>query len=92
MSRKIRLNFIFEGQVQGVGFRASTLNLSGAFEVTGTVENLEDGTVKMVAEGTEDELEAFLKDIQRRLGRYIRATRRDEFPATGEFEEFSIRY
>jgi acylphosphatase len=92
MSRKIRLHLIFEGQVQGVGFRASTLHISTSFDVKGTVENLENGAVQMVVEGAEDELNVFLKEIQHRLGRYIRSIRRDEFPATGEFDEFSIRY
>ena len=47
---KIRATLIFKGHVQGVGFRASTLHISEAFEVTGTVENLPDGTVRVIAE------------------------------------------
>ena len=54
---------IFEGRVQGVGFRYTTKDLAKGFEVCGTVKNLPDGTVELEVMGESEEVEAFLKEI-----------------------------
>ncbi|MEL7496821.1 MAG: acylphosphatase [Planctomycetota bacterium] len=54
---------IFSGLVQGVGFRFNAHQVSERFSVAGTIENLPDGTVKLVAQGTRSELEAFVHAI-----------------------------
>ena len=51
---------IFEGRVQGVGFRYTTKDIAKGFEVCGTVKNLTDGTVELEVMGERDEVEAFL--------------------------------
>jgi acylphosphatase len=61
---KVRLRIFYSGRVQGVGFRYSTRSVATGFEVTGTVRNLADGRVELVAEGTRDELEAFRRAVQ----------------------------
>lgn len=54
---------IFEGRVQGVGFRYTTKDLAKGFEVCGTIKNLVDGTVELEIMGEREEVEAFLKEI-----------------------------
>lgn len=82
----------FHGRVQGVGFRYTACRLAERFDVTGTVKNLADGSVEIVAEGTADEIDAFLKAIQREMGRHIRnMTSQDGFP-TGQWEDFHVEY
>jgi acylphosphatase len=54
---------IFEGRVQGVGFRYTTKDLAKGFEVCGTVKNLTDGTVELEVMGASEEVEAFIKEI-----------------------------
>ncbi len=54
---------IFEGRVQGVGFRYTTKDIAKGFEVCGTVKNLPEGTVEMEVMGEREEVEAFLKEI-----------------------------
>ncbi|MGE9270383.1 MAG: acylphosphatase [Verrucomicrobiales bacterium] len=54
---------IFEGRVQGVGFRYTCKDLAKGFEVVGTVRNLEDGTVALEVGGESSEVEAFLNEI-----------------------------
>ena len=54
---------IFEGRVQGVGFRYTVKEIAMGFDVTGWVKNLNDGTVELHINGEEEELEEFLKEI-----------------------------
>ena len=50
MSRE-RRRIYYSGRVQGVGFRFSTQRLASGFAVAGSVKNLRDGRVEVVAEG-----------------------------------------
>ena len=47
--------FIF-GRVQGVGFRFFTLQQAGKLGIKGTVRNCIDGSVEVIARGTEDQI------------------------------------
>ncbi len=61
------------------------------FEVSGTVRNLPDGRVELVAEGTRDELEAFRRAIQDlEVGGLIRQEEADWSEASGVFRGFEI--
>jgi len=62
----------FEGRVQGVGFRVQTLAVARGFEVSGTVQNLVDGRVYVLAEGEEREVRDFIKELQLEMEPYIR--------------------
>jgi acylphosphatase len=81
---------LYEGTVQGVGFRYTTRRIASQFAITGFVRNLRDGRVELVAEGSPDELERLLSAIGEQLGEYIRQTRVTVGPATGRFREFGI--
>ena len=48
------------GRVQGVAFRASTVEHARAHGVTGWVRNLADGSVELEAQGDDAALTAFL--------------------------------
>jgi len=54
---------IFEGRVQGVGFRYTVKDLSRGFDVCGWVKNLADGSVEMQVMGDAPEVECFIKEI-----------------------------
>ena len=54
----------FRGRVQGVGFRYTCKSVSERFAVVGWVKNLADGSVELLAEGEQAELEAFLQAVQ----------------------------
>jgi len=61
------------------------------FDVTGTVRNLDDGRVEMVAEGERHELEEFLKGIQDSdVGAFIRGEEKTWSEAKNEFRGFEI--
>ena len=62
----------YSGNVQGVGFRYTVKSVATGFEVTGTVRNLPDGRVELVAEGARGELDAFRQAIRDEgLGHFI---------------------
>ena len=64
-----RLQVIYSGRVHGVGFRYTAKMTARGFDVTGTVRNLSDGTVELIAEGARPELEAFREAVRMRTPR-----------------------
>lgn len=81
----VRYTVHFAGRVQGVGFRYNTVDVARRFPVAGTVQNLPDRRVRLVAEGEPADLDAFLTALQQRMAGHIRETLLDRSPATGEF-------
>ena len=68
--RQVRVRF--EGEVQGVGFRYAARSIANQMGVAGGIENLNDGSVQLIAEGPEDVLKRLLLQIRTsRLGPYI---------------------
>jgi len=51
-----RLTFMVAGKIQGVFFRVNTVKLAQKLGLTGFVQNLSSGQVKIVAEGPEEKL------------------------------------
>ena len=92
VDEKVRARVVFRGMVQGVGFRYTTRSIASGYAVTGYVENEPDGSVELVAEGRREEVEAFIEEVSRRMGRYIRDRQVERGPARGEFDDFSIRF
>jgi len=58
-----RLTAYVSGTVQKVGYRARVMDFAKMLGLTGTAENLDDGRVKIVAEGEEDKLKWFEEAI-----------------------------
>ena len=54
-----RMTILYSGRVQGVGFRYTTKTVATGYDLTGTVRNLPDGRVELIAEGRREELEDF---------------------------------
>jgi len=59
----IARQIIFEGRVQGVGFRYTCRELAKGFDLVGFAKNLPDGTVQLVLQGDSDEIEEYLDEI-----------------------------
>lgn len=53
------MHAIVQGRVQGVGFRAATLEAAQELGLGGWVRNRADGTVEVLASGNDDQLSAF---------------------------------
>ncbi|OPY57298.1 MAG: Acylphosphatase [Methanosaeta sp. PtaU1.Bin112] len=58
-----RLTAYVSGQVQRTGYRARIVDTARTLGLNGTVENLEDGRVKIMAEGDDDKLKWFEEAI-----------------------------
>jgi acylphosphatase len=90
MKRERVTNF-YSGRVRGVGFRYTVKTTATGFEVTGTVRNLDDGRVEMIAEGRKGELDEFLKAIRdSEVGRFIRNEQTSWSDAKNEYRGFEI--
>jgi len=86
-----RMQIYYAGRVQGVGFRYTAKTVALGFEVTGTVRNLSDGRVELIAEGERAELEEFRRAIQdSEIGALIRNEDLSWGEATGGFRGFEI--
>lgn len=73
---------IFEGRVQGVGFRYTVKDLSRGFDLCGWVKNLPDGSVELQVMGEADEVDAFIREIavESSLANQIRNHRVERIP------------
>lgn len=72
----VRFRFTFYGRVQGVGFRWSAARAAETLDITGWVENRSDGSVRMEAQGREDDIRRLIDTLRRR--RYIDIERIDQ--------------
>jgi tRNA pseudouridine55 synthase len=52
------------GKVQGVGYRYFTEKIAKKLNILGYVKNLEDGTVEVVAQGKEEDLQKFIEQLK----------------------------
>ena len=90
MNRR-RMQVIYSGHVQGVGFRYTVKSLAPGYEITGTIGNLPDGRVELIAEGQPEELEAFQRAVRDSgLGSLIRQEQVVWGPAREPFRGFEI--
>lgn len=88
---RVRMMILFSGRVQGVGFRYTARTVAAGFEVCGTVRNLPDGRVELVAEGERPELLAFREAIRDEgLAAHIRDEVVTWSEALGGFRGFEI--
>ncbi len=66
----IRQHIVFNGWVQGVGFRYRAMQAANTYGVTGWVRNDPGGSVTMEIQGTEEQISKVIIAIER--GTYIR--------------------
>ena len=88
-----RVTVLYSGRVQGVGFRVTVRYLARGYDVTGTVHNLPDGRVELIAEGARAELQAFLDGIaQSELSGFIAKQHETWSAAQGNLKGFAITH
>ena len=91
-SEVFRVTVNFRGRVQGVGFRWNVRDEASGFEIAGYVKNLSNGSVELVAEGDEAEVNRFLASVENRMCGYVSDKTVLERVGQSQFEGFLIAY
>jgi acylphosphatase len=60
-----RLHAVVRGRVQGIGYRATTMDEARRLGLAGWVRNRLDGSVEVLAEGSQARLDLFLEYLHR---------------------------
>jgi acylphosphatase len=87
-----RLTAYVSGKVQKAGYRARVVDIGRELGLKGFVQNLDDGRVKIIADGEDDVLGRFLKDIDiKNTIIRVDSISIDYSEATDIFDDFSKR-
>lgn len=92
-ARRLRLRFV--GQVQGVGFRWTSMGVARELGLTGWVRNELDGSVTAEIQGSADHVGAFFSQMLEAYRRHpIRYTveEREDIPLVEGEDDFVVRY
>jgi acylphosphatase len=92
MADGVRATAYYSGDVQGVGFRYSATRVARGYNVSGYVENLSDGRVRLVVEGQRAQVEGFLTEVRSEMAAYVVDVELTYGPATGEFTGFRVHH
>ncbi len=87
--KKIRMEFHFFGQVQGVGFRYTAKYTASGLGITGWVMNEWDGTVTMQAQGTKEQLDQLISRLENAV--FIQIDRIEKTQIAVDEDEYSFR-
>ena len=87
----VRQTVYFFGNVQGVGFRYTACAVAKHFDITGYVRNCRNGSVELIAEGTDQEIRMFLDSLHEKMSGHIEKEEITKSQATAEFFGFGIR-
>ena len=91
MNTSARIHLQAFGRVQGVGYRINCYRQARSLGLTGWVRNLNTGQVEVLAEGSQADLEVFLRYLGRGpSSAYVKDIRVDWQPATSEFFNFRV--
>jgi acylphosphatase len=85
-------HLLITGRVQGVFFRASTVEEARRLGLTGWVMNRSDGAVEIVAEGERNKLDEFIRWCRHGpRGAAVQQVKLEWRPFRDEFEAFRIK-
>ena len=90
----IRVTVVATGRVQGVGYRQYVADCAHRLGLHGSVQNLQDGSVQMIAEGSPAALTDFIR-LAWAHGEpviHVEGLQVSEGGATGEFRGFWVKW
>lgn len=87
---KIRTTIIVHGNVQRSDYRGRVISIAKMMNITGTIQNLSDGNVKIIAEGEKKNIGRFCEeiDIKNFLIKVTKIERKEDSKYLGEYESF----
>ena len=86
----IAKHIFFNGRVQGVGFRFTARQVADRYELTGFVRNTDDGRVEMLLQGTQEDIENCIDDLQRTFT--VRDTHTEQVEFDSSYDDFQITF
>ena len=86
----VRKRIIFEGRVQGVGFRYRAYHAAVSLGLTGWVRNEWDGSVVMEVQGSQESIHKMITMIQRGTFIMISNMKEKQLPLDEEERSFRI--
>ena len=89
--KTVRMRLVFTGEVQGVGFRWRARQAAEEYGITGWVQNEDDGSVVMEAQGTQDMIRRMIASIQKGTWVEIRHIRSSFIPLEEHEYYFRVR-
>lgn len=85
-----RYKLIFKGRVQGVGFRYTSKTIADKLDLTGTVENLNNGNVECCIQGSDENIRQFLEKLQSQSYIKIESIEKSETEVKEEESSYKI--
>jgi len=88
-----RIHLVISGDVQGVGFRFSAIEVANELGLLGWARNNPDGSVEIIAEGPREKLEKLASWSKK--GSFLAEVEKVESfweKTTGEFSNFDAKY
>jgi acylphosphatase len=82
----------FTGRVQGVGFRFTARRAAQRRQLTGYVRNIPNGSVEMIAQGRDEEIDDCIQDIKEYFSGYIKEAKIEEIPFDSKYTDFEITF
>jgi len=86
----IAKHIVFNGYVQGVGFRFTANSIAKRYNLTGFVRNLEDGKVEMFLQGEPQDIDDYIVDLKETFT--IRDIQIEQDDVNSSFDDFRIAF
>jgi acylphosphatase len=85
--------FVISGLVQGVGYRFFAMRAAARHQALGTVRNLPDGRVEVIAEGDREAIDELKHDLATGPSMaVISDIEETDLPVSGRYRDFRIDY
>ncbi len=91
-SSPVCLRVTYEGRVQGVGFRWTVSRIARRFEVAGSVRNLANGKVELIAQGDLPVVSDFLAEVASAMRVNIEGSKTVEIDIQEDLAGFQVRH
>ena len=88
---KSRRNYLFDGRVQGVGFRFTAKMFADTIGLTGWIMNCYDGKVEMEIQGSEEQIDRMIEKLLNSKSIRITDMKMNQVEMVNE-DKFLIRY
>lgn len=87
----LEVRVVFTGQVQGVGFRATASRMARQLGLKGTVQNLPDGSVEIIAQGSPNVIHELIVTLKERVfAGAVRSAQEEQRSIQKVYEGFQI--